>query len=74
MVRHRFTMIEPTSLKRETDAAFMPVHSLIVRDLPEAAASKKSPTCLRRFNYDVGTAIADFPQASFFLSQVTSEG
>jgi hypothetical protein len=37
-VRYRVSMIEPTSLIRETDAVIMPVHSFIVKEMPKATA------------------------------------
>lgn len=40
-----------------------PVHSFIVKEMPEAAALQKVTHLLCRFNYGCGTAIADFPLA-----------
>lgn len=42
-----------------------PVQSFKVKDMPEAAAYKRSPTCESRFNYGFGAATADFPLAIF---------
>src|SRR3712207_8527680 len=51
----RSTLFPYTTLFRSRCRS-TPVQSLNVRELPEAAALQRSPTCLRRFNYDVGTA------------------
>src|SRR2546427_10519670 len=58
-VRHRLSLIEPTPLQREADAAGKCVSSSLRN--AKAAVKKRPPTCSHRFNYGFGTARGVFP-------------
>src|SRR6266568_148419 len=53
-VRHRLSLIEPTPLQREADAAGECVSSSLRN--AKAAVKRRPPTCSHRFNYGFGTA------------------
>src|SRR3989442_7619396 len=53
-VRHRLSLIEPTPLQREADAAGKCVSSSLRN--AKAAVKRRPPTCSHRFNYGFGTA------------------
>src|ERR1051326_1145572 len=53
-VRHRLSLIEPTPLQREADAASKCVSSSLRN--AKVAVKRRPPTCSHRFNYGFGTA------------------
>src|SRR5207248_10816405 len=53
-IRHRLSLIEPTPLQREADAAGECVSSSLRN--AKAAVKRRPPTCSHRFNYGFGTA------------------